>query len=71
MFTSFNRTIVELKLRNICPSPSITMPFNRTIVELKFAMLDNAYAMAETFNRTIVELKWYMKILKILNYLYF
>jgi len=55
--TTFNRTIVELKLfRHAILKPRI-YSFNRTIVELKQDGNGHISAAGETFNRTIVELK--------------
>ena len=54
----FNRTIVELKLRNTYTCCNHVLTFNRTIVELKYLRGKARTARKVTFNRTIVELKW-------------
>ena len=54
---SFNRTIVELKPRNLRPSFWPPSAFNRTIVELKLLERSMYPAICLSFNRTIVELK--------------
>ena len=58
---AFNRTIVELKLRQWWHSLDRQhLPFNRTIVELKRAFGRVIPSGILTFNRTIVELKLFV-----------
>ena len=54
---SFNRTIVELKLKLGVESGAVHPAFNRTIVELKQNSTLKPSIKMLTFNRTIVELK--------------
>ena len=54
---TFNRTIVELKLRSKTFILISFITFNRTIVELKSDRMAFGSFLQNSFNRTIVELK--------------
>ena len=53
----FNRTIVELKRKQIPGGSTYRSTFNRTIVELKLDTSGRVELRDSAFNRTIVELK--------------
>ena len=57
VLTRFNRTIVELKSRNVYECLLDHLGFNRTIVELKLLNCFVSRHARGCFNRTIVELK--------------
>ena len=54
---TFNRTIIELKLRGHLRPHQFGRSFNRTIIELKPWDCYTQYGAVLPFNRTIIELK--------------
>ena len=57
MSYTFNRTIIELKLRKNKMSLGRELAFNRTIIELKLSTEATCNKRLKAFNRTIIELK--------------
>ena len=56
-WASFNRTLVELKCRNVIGINISMNSFNRTFVELKCVWTVQLIIATLSFNRTLVELK--------------
>jgi hypothetical protein len=60
--TAFNRTRMELKLRDEWKLSKKLLSFNRTRMELKFAFDSLSKTRFNAFNRTRMELKYYLPV---------